>query len=126
MKKLAILALAAALSGCSTAQLAAINAATDKYDAAINNFNLAVSSINTSIALTSATLANYCSDAEATGKNLEQIVVNNDIALTGLTTVTAGINQWCTAPPQDVGSAIVSLTASIAAGKAAYDKARGG
>ena len=114
------------LSACSSAQLAQINTTLDQYDQAINNFNAAVARIDTSIKLTSATLAQYCDAAKQAGSNLATIVKGNQTALTGLDTATGGINQYCSAPPQDVQSAIVQMTAIVAAAQAAYKAAKAG
>lgn len=105
------------LAGCSNSQLSQINTALDQYDQAINNFNAAASRISSSIALTSQSLAGYCSDAKTVGVNLTGIVRSNSKALSALNSITAGLNTYCAAPPQDVGSAIVSLTAIIAAAR---------
>lgn len=126
MRKVFILIAALGLAACSNAQLAQVNTTLNVYDNAINNFNAAVARINTSIVLTSATLAQYCSAAQQVGTNLKTIVQGNQTALTGLDTATGGINQYCAAPPQDVQSAVVQMTAIVAAAQAAYNAARAG
>ena len=126
MRKVFILIAALGLAACSNAQLAQVNTTLKVYDNAINNFNAAVARINTSIVLTSATLAQYCSAAQQVGTNLKTIVQGNQTALTGLDTATGGINQYCAAPPQDVQSAVVQMTAIVAAAQAAYNAARAG
>lgn len=111
---------ALALAACTDAQLARINVALDKYDAAVVNFNAAVARINTSIVLTSRTVANYCDDAKSVGSSITTIVSGNDHALTALNALTEGLNSYCAAPPQDVGAAADALADIIAKAAAVY------
>lgn len=124
MRKLLIL-VAFLAAACTNQQLAKINDSLDRYDQAIKNFNAAVQRIDISIALTSASLAQYCNSAKQVGINLEKVLHGNDAALTALDTVTGGLNEYCSAPPQDVGQAIVKMASIVAAAQAAY-KASGG
>ena len=125
-KAISIAVLCFGVAACSNSQLAQINTTLNTYDNAINNFNAAVARINTSIVLTSATLAQYCSAAKQVGNNLVTIVQGNQTALIGLNTATGGINQYCAAPPQDVQSAVVQMTAIVAAAQASYLQAKAG
>lgn len=123
MRKVILCLAALALAGCSQAQLDKVNTTLNKYDQAVQNFNTAAARINISIALTSSTLSGYCDDAKATGQNLTTIVQGNSKAVTALNSLTSGINAYCVSPPQDVGKAVVSLSAIVAAAKQA---AKGG
>lgn len=120
MKKFVLAAaLALGLGACSNSQLTSINNVATVYDQDINNFNAAAAAISSSVALTSASLSGYCQDAKTAGQNLEPVIQSNKAALTALNQVTAGLNAYCKAPPQDVGGAIVNLTAIIQAAYAA-------
>ncbi|MDE2096848.1 MAG: hypothetical protein KGL39_06335 [Patescibacteria group bacterium] len=127
MKKIAIAVFLALLLGaCSNQQLAQINTALDKYDQAVNNFIAAENRIDTSISLTSVAVAQWCDAAKSAGDNLKTVVKGNSTAYTSIVTLTGGINQYCTAPPQNVQSAVVQLTAMVAAAQQAYQNAKGG
>lgn len=121
MRKLVILGLAAlALGACTTQQADNVVSVSNEWAAKVDNFNRAAAAVNVNIvAKTSATAAGYCTEAKSIGQNMTRIVSPNQTALTALAELTAALNDFCAAPPQDVGSAINVLTAAIADAQAA-------
>jgi len=111
--------LAPAITACSDSQVASTNAVLDKYDHSLDNFNTIVARYNQSISKTDATARPYCDQAKQTGTNVGKIVKNNDTAMKALDALGGALNAYCTAPINDVGTAVVVLTQAIADGKAA-------
>lgn len=108
------------LSACTTQQADNVVAFSTQWAAKVDNFNRAAAAVNVDIvAKTSTTAAGYCSQAKSIGQNLSRIASPNQTALTALGEVSAALNDFCAAPPQDVASAINVLTAAIADAKAA-------
>lgn len=120
------LALAAVTAGCSDAGLNRLNVFLDKADHAIDNFNAATARIDRSIVTSSAALARHCDDAKNVGGSLVRLADKSEIAVAGLTAVTAGINSWCAAPPQNTGTAVAGILAALADGRDAYRQAKEG
>lgn len=108
-----------ALTGCSSAQLASLQNG-------LANFQSGVASVDQTIATVSPTLAKYCNQAQAVGQTLVSLAGSSSSASAGLASVNAGIQTWCQAPPSDIQSAVASVVAIVAAGKAAYKSAKAG
>lgn len=121
MKKQIVVLLALALGGCTASQSAAIVAANQRYQAALQNFKNAEDAINGSIAMTSQTLGPYCAAAKSAGDNLVKITSGNSTATTALNTTATALTTYCNAMPTDIQSAIVTLTAAAAAAKQAAE-----
>lgn len=113
------LALAPLLSACSTSQL-------QGFQSGLTNFTAGVASVNQTIATVSPTLAAHCGDAQLVGAQLAAFVNSSSSAGAGLAAINAAINTWCQAPPNDIKSAIASIAAQVAAGRAAYQAVKRG
>jgi hypothetical protein len=109
----------AGLAGCSDTAVMKTNAVLDKYDHALDNFNVIAARVDQSVAKTSATVGPHCAGAEDTGKQLGRIVKGNDTALKALNGITAALSSFCTSLPQNTDAAIVALAKAIADGQAA-------
>lgn len=107
-----------ALVACSDTQVTRVNAALDKYDHALDNFNIIAARVDRSVAKTSATVGPYCGSAEKVGVNLSKIVRGNDRAVSALNGLSSALETWCTAMPTDTQSAIVALTDATVAAQA--------
>lgn len=106
------------LAACSDSQVAATNAALDKYDHALDNFQVIAARVDQSVAKTDATVGPYCSDAEQVGSNLGALVKGNDNVLKALNSISSALSSWCTSAPKDTGAAVVALTKAINAANA--------
>lgn len=124
------------LSACSTAQLTAFTAATNKYDQEIANFNTAIDEANKSTAVTNATIQRGCNTAITAGQDLVTFVKRSgsqttpskglQTASTGLTTVTAAIQSYCVSAPADIGATITAITQAALDAQRAYQQAKAG
>lgn len=122
MRQIITLGICWLLLGCSTADLQKVNAALDKYDQSLDNFNAIVARVNQSVAKTDATAKPYCTSAITVGQNVGKIVKGNDTAQTVLDEITSGLTDYCTGPINSVSDAVVYLSQAIADGKAVLGK----
>src|ERR1700749_3846120 len=99
MKRIIAVAISAlSLASCTTAQLNAIQQGT-------TNFTASVQSINTAIASVSTTVAQNCSQLQATAASLAALISafsTNTKAIGGLSAANAALVTWCSAPPTDI------------------------
>jgi hypothetical protein len=110
----------AVMSGCTAQQADNIVNFADQWASKIDNFNRAASAVNINIvAKTSATVAGYCTQAKSVGTNLTKIASPNTVTMSALVKVTAGLTDFCAAPPADVASAVALLAQAIADAKSA-------
>lgn len=108
------------LNACTTQQADAVVSFSQNWAAQVDNFNRAADAVNVDVvAKTSTTAAGYCTQAKAIGQNIVRIASPNQTLLTALAEIGAALDDFCAAPPQDVATAIDTLTAAIADAKAA-------
>lgn len=107
------------LPACSTSQL-------DSFRLGLGNFQAGVAAVDQTIGQVSPTLAKHCGEAQDVGSALAGLIGTSSSASGGLAAINAAITTWCSAPPTDIKSAIASVVAQVAAGKAAYNAAKRG
>lgn len=88
-----------------------------------------VVAVNDAIRQVSASLAQNCDTLHSAGlafADLSGVLTTNTKAKGTLSAINAVLDTWCTAPPQDIASAVRVTAAEIAAAKAAYQSAQKG
>lgn len=109
-----VVAVAAALGGCSSSGLA-------KFKAGVNNVVEAVNTVNDAIAEVSPALHANCVQAAGVAKALADL--DN---WRGFNAADAAVGEFCQRPPAtNIGDAISAVAAAVRAGQAAYRAARG-
>ena len=106
-----------ALAGCAN------------YAANLQTFTNNVVATNDAIAQISASLAQNCDALHSAAEGLASLTSSLDLtprgskARAGLAAANAALSSWCSAPPNDIGSALTATAAEIQAAKAAYKEA---
>lgn len=117
--RIAVLAAALFLAGCTTNQL-------EKIQAATNNYRQSVAAINASIAESAPIVAKTCGDAQTIAMLIAPFAAQaKGDAPAVFAATNAGLVSYCQNIPSDIASTAAAIGKVYADAKAAYNRVKG-